>query len=106
MSPPEGPRRPTTEKPALTSALIVVIMAQVQKAELVWAARALGMNNRLSTRQPRASDTALARPASARHFQRAPLKSLPVWAKGYKGRADKRSAIRPPGRPNASAPRS
>jgi hypothetical protein len=31
-------------------------MAQVQKAELVWAARALGMNNRLFTRQPRASD--------------------------------------------------
>jgi len=42
MSPPDGPKRPTTAKPALTSALIVVIMAQVQKAKLVWVARALG----------------------------------------------------------------
>src|ERR1700730_7943376 len=42
MSPPDGPNRPTTEKPALTSALIVVIMAQVQKAKLVWVARARG----------------------------------------------------------------
>src|SRR5258705_10952832 len=32
MSPPDGPNRPTTEKPALTSALIVVTMVQVQKA--------------------------------------------------------------------------
>src|SRR5882757_673991 len=64
MSPREGPKRPTIEKPALTSALIVVIMAQVQKAKLVWAARVLGMNNRLFTRQPRAPDTALACPTN------------------------------------------
>src|SRR3981189_1096192 len=39
-------------------------MAQVQKAKLVWAARVLGMNNRLFTRQPRAPDTALACPTN------------------------------------------
>jgi len=38
----EGAQQVTTEKPALTSALIVVIMAQVQKAKLVWVARARG----------------------------------------------------------------
>ena len=42
MLPPDGPNRPTTEKAALTTALIVVTMAQVQKAKLVWVARALG----------------------------------------------------------------
>jgi hypothetical protein len=42
MSSPDGPNRAATEKLALTSALIVVMMAQVQKAKLVWVARALG----------------------------------------------------------------
>src|SRR5437660_846669 len=31
----EGPNRPTTEKPALTSALTVVTMAQVQKRRII-----------------------------------------------------------------------
>src|SRR4030081_2109702 len=31
----EGPNRPTTEKPALTSALTVVTMAQVQKRRIM-----------------------------------------------------------------------
>jgi len=42
MSAPDDPNRAAREKPALTNALAVVMMPQIQKAKLVWLARTPG----------------------------------------------------------------